>query len=910
MLKRILSIIIAFSMILPLTQINAFAEDEMPPQNESEIDAAYKDNTGTGGSSTPGSTVGDINVSDDERASVIPEKYSKIIKEFGIFDADEINAADKVSYSDFYKIYKRMSETEPSDFKNDNYVTFMYVIKEFADLANYGMYANTKGGYPYGYIAACNAMDMLDDVAFKSYDGFVDYASLCAMIYNTLTAPIYDETEFTVKDGENAEINYSKKGSMLEERFNTYYSDGILTGTEKSDIYGEKLGAGTIKIDGVRMNYAYEDVHNLIGHRVEYYYKKNSTVNTVIAIAESDNQDIKTVYSSEIDSFKDNTFEYTDENNKSKKIKIPNGTMVLKNGVFTGYTGTYDLSATLDVLRGKIDFIDNDDNGSVDIISITEYTVRIVDSANRTLKIIHCKDNLGKIALGDFYTDGGDYVCYSLKCGGDNVDFDFILPWDVILVSYAKGSSGKNYYDIEIIRHRISGTITSSNTKDEEIYIDNVKYGISPCLNLNKVKPGIYAEFVLSANNEVADIVEKKQYSYGFLMGAATKSGISDGGELKIMTETEESTVFTLADKVKIDGKTKKAADCVVMLTGKYMLIAYETNAAGEISRIYTAENVGKDESKFSLDADHTANDKSITGDARYNHYREDVFIYKNPFFNDLYSPSDECVIFYVKPSVIDDNKAPDEDDIFVGGATSISDTIDISSSYEKYVVRAKMYDTDDMYRAGAIVIYRDDIDGSRLTSNYNTIAIINSVSLSYVDGEEYYRVDYYKDGSTDVETAYAKPDELTKAADFTENIFKYYNDITSISQLKCGDVIQMSIDGKGFIKVFRPVFLADKAYDEGEYWGVSRFKFWNDLEMVYTKVKSIEDTSYIAKVYDHDRFIRFTKGDNVESFVYDRKRKTLTLYPDMTITNELAEGTEVFMIRSYSKMKMQMIIK
>lgn len=915
MLKRILSILVIGAILLSFTQLVSFAQ-EYDPDSEMEMEQAYGSGANTDtGESEKISTKNEesVLIPEDKKAEqsmAIPEKAAKLVDGLGLLDTDTLDGAQDVSYSDFYNVYKKLSNSEPSEFENDNYVTFMYVIKEFVSLANYDIYAKIKGGYPYGYIIAAESMDMLDGIKVGNYDNFVDYSSFCMMIYNMLLTPVYVEDAFVAENGEVKSSEYTVGVSMLEDRFGVLISKGVLTGTEKSDIYGGDVDEGNIKIDGKLYCYTGESVYHLTGHRIEYYYKENSPLDEVIIIAEDNNQDITTVYSSDAEGLLGTTFIYKNENSRKKTINVPTGTLVLKNGVFAGYTGTYDLSADLDVLRGKIEFIDNDNDGQLDLISLTEYAVRIVDSVNRSLKIIHFKDNLGKIALGEIYTQDEEKVSYSLKHSGRDVDLEFVLPWDVLLVSYAKGSSGKNFYDIEVVRHRVSGIITATDTENKKIYIDDIEYGIAPCLNADKIKLGIYADFLIAGNNEVADIIEQRGYSYGFLMAAATKAGLSSSGQLKLMTESGESRIFELADKVKYNGTGKKEEECISALVGKYMLIAYETNDDGEISKIYTAESVNKDETKFSLDADHTNIDDTITGDDRYIQYREDVFIYRNPFFNDLYSPSNECVVFYVNPAVIDSDTAPEDEDINVGGSTSIANMIDTTSSYETYLVRAKMYDTDEFYRADAIVIYREDFAGGNLTANYAGIAVVDSVKFADIDGEEYCQIKYYKNGSTELETAYAKPGEITKADNLSGYEFKYYDDITSISQVKCGDVIQIGTDSEGLITTFRPIFLVNKEYIEGEYWGDTIYKFWSKFEMIYTKIKTVKDTNYIAKVDSNDRFIRFTKGDSAENFVYDTESKTLTFCPDMTITDELAEDVTIFMIRAYSKIMMQMIIK
>ena len=192
---------------------------------------------------------------------------------------------------------------------------------------------------------------------------------------------------------------------------------------------------------------------------------------------------------------------------------------------------------------------------------------------------------------------------------------------------------------------------------------------------------------------------------------------------------------------------------------------------------------------------------------------------------------------------------------------------------------------------------------------------LIDSITKAIADDEEVYKIRYYKDGSVELETAYAKPSALYKAKPFSDFPFRYHDAINSFSQLGCGDVIQASTDKKGYIVSWRPVFLINKEYKEGEFWSSGTNYYNNVIDMFRTKVKLVDSTEWIAPSIDdagniNDRFFRLTKGDSAECFVYDSKSKTLTMYPDMSILDEIVPGAQVFTIQTYKRTMMHIVIK
>ncbi len=848
-----------------------------------------------------------------------------LLKHLGIISSDDISGNQKITYEKFYNMYKLLSGTDPSDkLENSSPVTYMYVIKQLVTLANMETYASYKGGYPTGYLAAANEIDLLDGITAFNSEDYIDYDVTLSLIYNLLTEDTPDIVSLSYDEKGGYTFEYGNMSPMLYRTFKIKSGSGILTGTEKSDIYGSPITKDMVKINGRRFFVTDTPDYNLIGHRVKYYYTQDRADYIIILCDDTENQEITTVYSGEFISFTGGKLTYFSEDfNKEKYINIPYGTKVFKNGIFKGYTQVgeppLDLSFDLTNKRGKIDLIDNNGDKTVDFVSVTEYTVGVIDSVNTVKKIFYFKDNLAKLAMGDEYTVNDKDVAYNLIYDGKSAELDKIYEYDVALICEAQNLSGKMFYDIIIVRDKTSGTITDINLAEGTVGIDGVKYKIAPCIDTALLIPGTYGEFSLAGNREIAYMVSDRAYNYGYIMDSTTKSGLEATSLVKIMTEGSEAVVYPLAKKVSVNGTSKTdalALTDIQSLGNNYRLIAYQLNNENKIYKIFTATYVNQSSSEFSLDADHSVIDTSIINDDRYDHYRDDVFVYNAQFFNGLYQAAEDSVVFFVNPKVPDEGLTPTEDDITVGGANDIDKFIDTTSDYENYLVRAMLYDTDELYRAEAVVIYRDDFSGGKVSSDYSAVAVVDSITQKELDGEIVYNLNYYKDGSSELQSAYAYIDKVTKTSGEFEIPFKYGGEDIRFANLKTGDIIQIGTDRDGFITSFRPVFLIDKAYDMGDYWSATQFPFWSRFECLYSEIQAVDGSDYIVLARYKDgtdlksKYIRFTKADAGENFIYYKNTKKLEYVPDMDIVNELVPGAKIFMIRSYNKISMQMIIK
>ena len=247
------------------------------------------------------------------------------------------------------------------------------------------------------------------------------------ILYNTLIS------ERCIRSGNGKEMYYTSdyKETLLYSVFDVTKEEGIISANGRTSLNGSAdIGDNKISINGniFEAERAHED---LIGYNVKAYVKWQDDVGTVIAIVHPDTTVIKiadvdiepTSTVSTIEANVDGTI-------KSYKIDIPvtyiyNGEVVnnlTKNELFTK--------------NGYIELINNDGDGTYDIISITNYESCFVYSVSTVNEAI-----VDKYAR-DLRLSGKDYVIYM---DGNEILLSDIKKYDSI--SYTKSKSGNSLFN-------------------------------------------------------------------------------------------------------------------------------------------------------------------------------------------------------------------------------------------------------------------------------------------------------------------------------------------------------------------------------------------------------------------------------------------------------------------------------
>ena len=103
-----------------------------------------------------------------------------------------------------------------------------------------------------------------------------------------------------------------------------------------------------------------------------------------------------TVDADEITGVSKSTISYCDENtDRESKIEVSRFASYIYNGMAIDYSAQYSDSLIGDIDSGSVEFVDNDSNGTYDVIIITSYEDYVVKSVNKTDNEIYGEYNGG-----------------------------------------------------------------------------------------------------------------------------------------------------------------------------------------------------------------------------------------------------------------------------------------------------------------------------------------------------------------------------------------------------------------------------------------------------------------------------------------------------------------------------------
>ena len=207
--------------------------------------------------------------------------------------------------------------------------------------------------------------------------------NMTKMFFNLLDTDVPTLSGITEKNG-NKSYSYDKD-TFSYVYFNVYSDEGVLSGYSNSTLSESvSLGSGQIMIDKNKFKCNIKDLYAYFGMYVKYYVNSSDEV---IALIPQENK-ITTVWSDDIDRCENGRL-YYDDNGKEKHISIYSKADVIYNGIAYPEYQKSDLEFKNG--DGFIKFIDNDSDGTYEIIVIEEYNSYVVDKVSTDKKLIYAK---------------------------------------------------------------------------------------------------------------------------------------------------------------------------------------------------------------------------------------------------------------------------------------------------------------------------------------------------------------------------------------------------------------------------------------------------------------------------------------------------------------------------------------
>lgn len=665
---------------------------------------------------------------------------------------------------------------DTGEFLPDKEITYSEAMTIFVRAMGYEVYAQSKGGFPQGYIAAGSNNGLTKNVQGSNTEP-ISRGNVAYMTVNALNAKMMEQTGF----GQDASWEVTDK-TLLKDVLEVTKAQGQVTAIEDTALSGDStLKKGQIKIDDEVFETAY-NMNNLLGYRVTYYARENDNddMEVILAIAESNKNKTFTIDSELMTGVADRgaykTINYYKNENATTVSYVtldPEPTLIY-NGKYEALD--YDL---IDITgaSGKVELLDTDTNGRYDIVFVTEYDNMVVEEVTSTNKII---DKYGRPTLK--LDEENDDLSYRIMLGADELELSDLMEYDVLSIAASKD---KLLYDIQVSRQTVEGKITGIG--EDSYVIADEEYKISPSFteDLNLGTEGVFYLDILNKISAV-DTTVSASSSYAYLIKAHT-SEATDESTFKVFTKGGKEVTLTAKEKIRYNGKSGTLSEDVVksLKTGSAtnnQLITYSVNSDGELVSL----NIAKDNTGTNA-VDKTVFTKN--------------FVYEDEKFNEKTNTigkvriNSSTIIFDIN----DETK-----DYKIGKLSMFED----GSSYNVAV-----FDMGEDFVAKAIVV----TDSNLQTNAEASIAVVSKLTSATNGDEEI----------TELLTAYRDGEEIKIYAESAGVLVKGDEN----AALEAGDIIQYVTNAEGEITNIRVLFDISAKGTEAE------AEVAENLKTVYGKV-------------------------------------------------------------------------
>ena len=697
----------------------------------------------------------------------------------GKYIFDDVPADHKCYAAIRYLYENSFIDTTKSTYGPDEPITLGEAAVIICRITGYEAYAQQRGGDYSAYYTVATTNELIpalgkstsDTLEFTDVLEILDTASEASMVMSNMSGngTSYENSDVTP-------LYYYHKILVLEDilsAFGTYTSDG-----------GDTTSSGGVRIGNDTFITDIVDAYKYLGCRVDAYYVENT--DELVFIEQNERNETFVIDGSLIESYDGTAITYRrDENTTATKRET------LSKSMSRMYNYNYTAEYTKDDVENaeEIIFIDNNGDGSYDVINVINEDVYCVSSISSEDKVIY--DYFGSEPMRT--SDMDSVTVYDEN--GAAVSVSAVSTYDIL--SVIKDKQGRNVI-MYVSRNEISGVVESVWTdKTKNVTIDGADYELTESLSSFPA-----AEGILTPGNGVSALLDRRgrvayaelnndleANTYAYLIKAISKTYETEP-YIKAYIPGEGIQDIVLAENAQINGqKVTEGLDLERLFrlanlnTECYnQLISYKLNDNGQIQSIRTAQYVSGEELYTSNSSFTRSSDLE---DAYYN------ATYKN--FPGLARVNEATIILNV----------PESSSLMQNSSNyGVVDTKDFKSATFDTV---EVYNMSRDMTAGIIVLRSDSGGGTQLT--YSTpIAVIKDISETFIDSEIRASLTVLYNGA-EYEYVLAKGVDLVRQYKGTDG-----SAVTSV--LGKGDVIRFALNSNDEITDYHKVFDFDNQDD------------------------------------------------------------------------------------------------
>ena len=460
-------------------------------------------------------------------------------------------------------------------------ITYSQAAKIFVAALGQDVVAQSKGGYPTGYVATATSIGIFDGVNVASDDALT-FGDFAKMYYN------FTDCKGFVLSGNNFE-SYSKDDTTVLEhklsRCDMMYVEGVVTGNQFGTVTSDELGK--ISIENVTYDFNCEIESDLIGYRVNAFLTKKGSKYVVTSImADPEENSIKIIPGSNLAGVSLSEIKYYD-GDKTKTLKLSDVSIVRNGKIMTTFT-----KADLIPLNGGVVLIDNNADNKYEYLYVQNkqyYTVQRTSPDNNVV-VLDDGNYEGSTHLY-INPDDEEYYHRIYKSNGEAATFADIKAEDVLRI---EGSIGQHILRVYIIDNVFDGAVEEIAYGEEfPLVVGGNAYRVARDtqqayladfseLNFNSVY-----SFTIDDSFIVKIDKVKSDAAYAYVIATKVSSSLSGEVQYKLVSDDKQVYIGELADKIVYNGSTV-TKDKFEPKSG--IVISYRIDSDGKICAITDAQ--------------------------------------------------------------------------------------------------------------------------------------------------------------------------------------------------------------------------------------------------------------------------------------------------------------------------------
>lgn len=432
-----------------------------------------------------------------------------------------------------------------------------------------------------------------------NFSGDIKLIDLYKIVVNCLDANIMTLERF------DPDPSFSVSDStVLNEYFNVYKGTGIITANRTSALISAALKTpeDIVEIDGVEYEVGNTNAYALFGVNCDFYYIDDGSGDTrrLVLVSQSQKSSMVTIDAFDIESYAENRLQYIQTGkNKNSYAKISKTADIIYNG-----TAVSDFEDSLfDPELGEITIIDNDGDGTYDVVFVYSYQNYIVSSVNLNDNVIYDTYMNQSVVLGK--TEGEDFDVY---INSKHSTITEIQTESVASVF----ESMDGYKMVYVNKETLSGSIESVNPDNQTVLVDDIEYIVCSNDLLEEIRThiGKSALFYIDASGKIA-YVDFNRIESGVYYGLVMNVRLIDDDEydeqtlqIKIFKEDGSTEKFLTGNRFQLNNETVRLDKPVYDYSELWSegaadsrkLIQYTVKNDGKIKEINTAADTSYDD--------------------------------------------------------------------------------------------------------------------------------------------------------------------------------------------------------------------------------------------------------------------------------------------------------------------------